>query len=249
MIGINGTPWFDLEPYLDLDALEKQKHLIAMGLTLANNLRAPTVGTQGIFYDQSMIELGDFAKNVMEDPNYEYKQILPILRTRGNVRMFCKYMYPTVALNDAIHLNTVKGGLDYANKHLKAECEDTPAFKYFEFLRKWINDQNIFKEWGRVIFFINEPGVQVVKHRDYPSGRSRRDNMMWISLDKRKNFWIWDEETDTKHYTTSRGLIFDNADWHGVDPTEYMGWSLRVDGVYTDEFLEKSGLRDWFSNE
>ena len=247
MIGVNGQPWFDLEPYLDLDSLEKQKHLIAMGLVLANQHRAPTVGVQDIFYDQSMIELGDFAKKVMEDPNYEHKDVLNILKTRGNIRMFCKYMYPTVALNDAIHLNTVKGGLDYWNKHLKAECEDTPAFKYFGFLRKWIDDQKIFKEWGRVIFFINEPGVEVVKHRDYPDGRTHKDNMMWINLDKRKNFWIWDDETKEKHYTNSRGLIFDNADWHGVDRTEYMGWSLRIDGVYSDEFLDKSNLREWFS--
>ena len=249
MIGVNGKPWFDLEPYLDLDALENQKHLIAMGLTLANSYRAPTVGVQDIFYDQSQIELGDFAKKIMEDPNYEHKNILNILKTRSNIRLFCKYMYPTVALNDAIHLNTVKGGLDYWNKHLAAKCEDTPTYKYFGFLRNWINAQGIFKEVGRVIFFINEPGVRVVNHRDYPDGRSHRDNMMWISLDNRKKFYIWDDETKTKHYTDSRGLIFDNGDWHGVDPTEYMGWSLRVDGIYSDEFLEKSGLTDWFKKQ
>jgi hypothetical protein len=246
MIGINGTPWFDLEPYLDMDSLEKQKHLIAMGLVLSNQYRAPTVGVQGIFHDQSMLELGDFAKKIMEDQEYEHKDILNILKSRSNIRMFCKYMYPTVALNDAIHLNTVKGGLDYWNKHLASECVDTPAYKYFGFLRKWINDQKIFSEVGRILFFINEPGVRVVNHRDYPDGRSHRDNMMWINLDKRKNFWIWDDETKEKHYTNSRALIFDNGDWHGVDPTEYMGWSLRIDGIYSDEFLEKSGLTDWF---
>jgi hypothetical protein len=155
-------------------------------------------------------------------------------------------MYDVVALNEAIHLRTVRNA-DYFNKHKEAYCVDTPAFKFFNFLKVWLEKQEIFSEYGRVVFFINEPGVHSIKHRDYPDGVSRRDQFIWISLDGRKNFWVWDDENKTQHNITSRAALFDNADWHGSDRCDYTGWSLRIDGVFSKSFLEKTGLGDHYS--
>jgi hypothetical protein len=83
-------------------------------------------------------------------------------------------------------------------------------------------------------------------HRDYPDGVSRRDNFIWINIDGRKKFWLWDDETKERIDITSRAVIFDNADWHGADPATFTGWSLRVDGVFSNAFLEKTGLKKWY---
>lgn len=245
MIPINGKPWIDLEPYIDIEALAEQKHKIAAALAASHHMRYPSiVGAQDNLYDQSLVECGDFAKNLAADPNYEHKNLLRLLGSPAKIQLFCKYMYDVVALNEAIHLRTARGG-NYFNKHLAEHCVDTPAMQYFTFFKNWLEAQNIFKEYGRVVFFINEPGVSSIKHRDYPDGVSRKDNFIWMSLDGRKNFWVWDDEKKEQHNITSRAALFDNAGWHGSDPTQYTGWSLRVDGIFSEEFKDKVGIRDW----
>ena len=246
MIGINGKPWFDLEPFIDIESLAEQKPKIAAALAASHSMRYPSiVGAQDNLYDQSLLELGDYAKNLIKDESYEHRNMLKLLGTAPKIQLFCKYMYDVVSLNEAIHLRTVRGA-DYFHKHLAENCVDTPAFKFFGFFRTWLEEQNIFSEYGRVVFFINEAGVSSIRHRDYPDGVSRKDNFIWMSLDGRKNFWVWDEEKQEQHTVTSRAAVFDNADWHGSDPCKYTGWSLRVDGVFSDEFLDKTGLRDWY---
>jgi hypothetical protein len=246
MIGVNGKPWIDLEPFVDIESLAAQKPKIAAALAASHSMRYPSiVGAQGNLYDQSLVELGDYAKTLIADPDYEYKHLIKLLGSAPKIQLFCKYMYDVVSLNEAIHLRTARVG-DYFHKHLAEHCVDTPAFQYFKFFREWLDAQNIFSEYGRVVFFVNEAGVSSIRHRDYPDGVSRKDNFIWMSLDGRKSFWIWDEEKQEQHNITSRAAVFDNADWHGSDPCKYTGWSLRVDGVFSDEFLDKTGLREHY---
>jgi len=247
MHNIKGQPWFDLEPYIDIEALSLQKHKIAAALAASHPFRYPSiVGAQDNLYDQSLVELGDFAKKLINDENYEHHNMLKLLGSAPKIQLFCKYMYDVVALNEAIHLRTVRGG-DYFNKHKAAHCVNTPAFKFFNFLKVWLEEQNIFSEYGRVVFFVNEPGVSSIRHRDYPDGVSRKDQFIWLSLDGRKNFWVWDDDEKVQHNVTSRVALFDNANWHGSDPCQYTGWSMRVDGVFSPAFLKKTGLEDFYN--
>ena len=242
---INGQPWIDLEPYIDIESLAAQKAKIAAALAASHPFRYPSiVGAQDNLYDQSLVELGDYAKSLIQDENYEHRNLLKLLGSAPKIQLFCKYMYDVVSLNEAIHLRTARGG-DYFNKHLADHCVDTPAFKFFNFLKVWLESQNIFSEYGRVVFFVNEAGVSSIRHRDYPDGISRHDNFIWLSLDGRKNFYVYDEEEDKNHYITSRVALFDNASWHGSDTCKYTGWSLRIDGVFSPEFRQKAGLEDY----
>lgn len=247
MIGINGKPWIDLDPYIDIKSLENQKAKICAALAASQQFRYPSVvGAQQNLFDQREIELSDLVKKIISDPLYEHAGLLKLLGSIPKVTLFAKYMYDAVSLNDAIHLRSCANG-NYANKHLASHCVDTPAFKYFKFLREWLNMQNIFSEYGRVVFFINEPGVQSVMHRDYPDGVSRKDNFVWLSLNGRKNFWVYDDVKDQKHNITSNSAIFDNADWHGSDPCKYTGWSLRIDGIFSESFLIRTGLKEYYA--
>lgn len=246
MITINDKAWIDLEPFIDIESLAVQKPKIAAALAASHQFRYPSlVGVQDNLHDQSLVELGDYAKKIARDPSYQHAKLLELLGSMPKIHLYCKYMYDVVSLNEAIHLRSVRGG-DYFNKHLASHCVDTPASKFFNFFREWLDAQNIFSEYGRTVFFINEPGVSSIKHRDYPDSISRKDNFIWMSLDGRKNFWVWDDVNDIKHNITSRAAVFDNANWHGSDPCQYTGWSLRVDGIFSDEFLDKTGLRDYY---
>lgn len=251
MININGLPWINLEPFIDIQSLVLQKPKIAAALAASHPFRYPChAGSQDNLYDQSLVELGDFSRKLIDDENYEHRDLLKLLGTAPKIHLFCKYMYDVVALSEAIHLRTTstfrtaRGG-DYFNKHKAEHCVDTPVFKFFNFLKVWLESQNIFKEYGRIVFFINEAGAASTKHRDYPDGVSRKDQFIWITLDGRKNFWVCDNK-GTKYNITSRAAVFDNANWHGSDPCKFTGWSLRVDGIFSDSFLEISGLRHWY---
>lgn len=246
MVGVDGKPWFDLEPFVDMESLLSKRAKIAAALAAVHHLRYPSlVGAQVNLYDQDLLELADYTKSVMEDPEYEHKDLIKLLGNEQKIHVFLKYMSKAVALNDAIHLRTVRGGR-YSNKHLAEHCVDTPAYRYFRFLKDWIDKQHIFRDYGRIVFFINEPGVPSAMHRDYPDGVSRRDNFIWLNIDGRKKFWLWDDDIKEKIDITSRAVIFDNADWHGSEPATYTGWSLRIDGVFSNVFLEKTGLKKWY---
>lgn len=246
MIGIKGKPWIDLEPFIDIESLASQKPKLAAALAASHQFRFPSVvGAQQNLYDQNDVELSDLVRKLIGNPLYEHANLIKLLGSIPKINLFAKYMYDAVSLNEAVHLRAVTGG-NYNNKHLASQCADTPAFKFFGFLREWLEMQNIFKEYGRVVFFINEPGVESVIHRDYPDGTSRDDHFIWMSFDGRKSFWIYDDEKKEKHTVTSRAAIFNNADWHGSDRCKYTGWSLRIDGIFTDDFLARAGLSDYY---
>lgn len=241
---INGLPWIDLEPYADLDALELDRWRFA--LAIAKNpalIFTSIVGTQLNLYDQGETELGDFAKRTHRQ-NEKDKEAYSQLESMARFYTYCKYMYPTQGLGQCMHIRTVKNDL-YNKKHLRDFCTDTPAAKSFEFFFQWLDRQQIFSEYGRAILFINEPGTSTTLHRDYPFPTSYKNQFVWITLGKTKNFFI-QEDNGSKHYVTSRCALFDNANWHGSDPCKYASWSLRVDGVFSPQFLDKSGLLEHF---
>jgi hypothetical protein len=130
-------------------------------------------------------------------------------------------------------------------KHLTSETIDTPVRKDFDFLFDWINKQEIFDEFGRVVVFLNPEGNCTPIHRDYPS-RSQKDQFLWIRFNKQKDFFVYDTDTQEKHFTKGYISTFDNHQWHGGEPSEVMGFSLRIDGIFSSEFLEKTGLINHF---
>jgi hypothetical protein len=132
-------------------------------------------------------------------------------------------------------------------KHLEKFTQDTTFRKDFEFIFDWLKKENIFKEIGRVQFFINPEGNCTPIHRDYAE-KSLKDQFIWIRFNKQKDFFVYDEDQNQKHFVQGHVCVFDNHQWHGSEPNEFMGFSLRVDGVFSTEFLEKTNLINHFKN-
>jgi hypothetical protein len=55
----------------------------------------------------------------------------------------------------------------------------------------------------------------------------------------RKAFFVEDKDSDTRHYIKSQVAWFDTANYHGSDTSPYSAFSIRVDGVFTDQFKKK----------
>jgi hypothetical protein len=242
---VNDQPWVDLSTHIDISALEQHQSAFAYAIAkYPEQIYTSLVGVQANLYDQTQIELGDFAKGLVGDPTSDARQIATKLGSLGRFYTYCKYMHPVVSLNQAMYIRVMKQD-HYSTKHLHDSCIDTPVTNDFKFLFEWIDSQNVFNEYGRVVMFINEPGVKTVTHRDYPNPRSHRNEFIWLTLNSLKRFFVLDND-GTKHYTDSRVIYFDNANWHGSEPCQFANWSLRIDGVFSDDFLNRTGLYDHF---
>jgi hypothetical protein len=242
---VNDLPWVDLSAHIDVSELEKNRSRFAYVIAkYPEHIYTSLVGVQANLYDQTQIELGDFAKGLVSNPDSEERQIANKLGSLGRFYTYCKYMHPVVSLNQAMYIRIMKQD-HYGSKHLRDSCIDTPITHEFDFLFNWIGSQNVFNEYGRVVMFINEPGVQTITHRDYPNPRSHRNEFIWLTLNSLKKFFVLNDD-GSKNYVDSPVAYFDNANWHGSDPSQFANWSLRIDGVFSDDFLNRTGLYDHF---
>jgi hypothetical protein len=159
---------------------------------------------------------------------------------------YVKYRYPTVALGRKLLLRTYANYHGaFALKHLARMNRDTPAYRFFPGLRSFIADSGAFSEVGRVIIFLTERGAQAEVHCDYADGKSRKDQFLWLNPGRRKPFFVLDTEF-RKRYLTGVCNTFDNSTWHGGDPADTATFTVRVDGKFSPEFLQRTGLTEHF---
>ncbi len=54
-----------------------------------------------------------------------------------------------------------------------------------------------------------------------------------------KRLFLWDEALARRTYVTGRAYWFNDHDYHGVDADPFFRYSVRVDGVFKPEFLDR----------
>lgn len=127
------------------------------------------------------------------------------------------------------------------NKHLSSCVVKRPIDNDFNFFYNWLEKQNIFSEYGRLVFFINYPGSYQIPHYDpMEKTREQPDEFIWINLNpSRKKFYLINEQTNEKFYAQGHVNWFNTDNFHGADPVEYACYALRVDGIFSDDFKSK----------
>jgi hypothetical protein len=243
---IEGQPWFDLEPYIDINALAVHQRDFALAIAAnPSHVVSGIVGTQRNLHDQTHTELGDFAKARINQSSDD-ADAFARLGSMARFYTYCKYMYPLTGLAQCLHIRTIKND-SYPRKHLSDSCVDTPLASSFDFLFSWLDSQDIFSQYGRVIMFLNEPGTMSTLHRDNPFHVSPKNQFIWISLGNEKRFFVLEDDV-RRHYITSRCAIFDNTNYHGSNPCQHASWSLRIDGVFSASMLQRTGLDQHFKS-
>lgn len=242
---INNQSWIDLTPFINIQPLEENKSKFAYVIAkYPEQIYTSLVGIQDNLFDTSLIELGDFAKSLATVNGID-KEMLMKLNSWPKFYTYCKYSHQVIGLNQAMYIRAMKKD-SYKEKHLRQGCIDTPITHEFDFLFNWLDNEYVFAEYGRILMFLNEPGVETIRHRDYPNSTSHKNEFIWLSLHDIKKFYVYDAENDKKDYITSKVAYFDNANWHGADPMPYANWSLRIDGVFSDNFLLRTGMKNHF---
>lgn len=96
-----------------------------------------------------------------------------------------------------------------------------------------------FKATGRMLVMYDDVARPVTAHRDHTSTEVCHE-FVWFRTNLRKPFYMLDHETGEKQYVASYSAWFDTVNqFHGSDPQEGLSFSVRVDGVFTDEFRKR----------
>lgn len=94
-----------------------------------------------------------------------------------------------------------------------------------------------FKSIGRIMLIFDKGEASITPHRDHVYSDQCHE-FIWFNSNKKKKFYVY--HSGVKKYITSYSAWFDTVNqFHGADPAGELNYSIRVDGIFTDEFRKK----------
>lgn len=241
MILINNQPFINLDPHLDIESFDLLHEKISYGIAKSYKFIVPCPVPKYNIYEQHLDSYFDTRqRDSISHPELSFHELNTYSMMKGSA-----------FVGSELSIKDVKAYPDdYRFKNLDRYTEIKEAGKNFNFLFDWIDKQRCFSEYGRVIFFISMPGQKGIIHNDYGDFKHKKDQFVWITGKVKKSFFIYDDLTNTKIYNTGRAIIFNNCDYHGTEnENHYVAWSLRIDGVFKDEWAKKINLENWKTKE
>lgn len=111
----------------------------------------------------------------------------------------------------------------------------TEAARDFPELMSFI-DTLPFERRGRMLIIYDDGGREVPAHRDHMEPEVCNE-FIWFRTNLNKPFYMFNPETGEKKFVDSYTCWFDAVNqYHGTDACDALSVSIRVDGVFTDEF-------------
>jgi hypothetical protein len=96
-----------------------------------------------------------------------------------------------------------------------------------------------FKAFGRMLIIYDDAPRPVPAHRDHLDQDTCYD-FVWLRTNLKKPFYMLNHKTSKKLHVKSYSAWFDAVNqFHGVDEEDGLSFSLRIDGIFTDEFKAK----------
>lgn len=238
MLGIDNKPFIDCSDFIDLQSLIDLEVEICTGIALSE-IKSGIYGP-GIVNAEKYGNFLFLSKMIDSDSklkkDYRWEDMSQEQR-RLFLKLYKKLYSPnnSVYLKDTENYTSLQAYLEKWNSTLYTYNNN---IKYFPNLKKWLDNLigNVFEEFGRTLFFIHEHDCELLTHRDGTKQRPHRNEFLWINPTGIKSFFIYNENTTERHYVTSKAVFFNDLDMHGGDKNDIMTWTLRIDGVFTEEF-------------
>jgi hypothetical protein len=96
-----------------------------------------------------------------------------------------------------------------------------------------------FKATGRMLIMYDNVARKVPAHRDHLETELCHE-FIWFRTNLKKPFFMLNHQTNEKKYVESYSAWFDSVNqYHGSDGVDGLSFSIRVDGVFTDEFRDQ----------
>lgn len=237
----------NLDELIDPTYFEDHYPELCKGMILSKQYVEPIeIGNQRAIRDPEHIEPVLYVKNVFSKTD-EYLELVESGFTPRDIHEYVKLRFPVMHLGYKLLLRTYSDySAKFGLKHLASANEDTPAMANFPCIQQWIKSQTVFSEVGRILFFVNEKDTHTPIHCDYADLRSRKDQFIWINPFEKKRFFVLDTQGE-KHYFAGRINTFDNATWHGSEPAKHSCFTIRIDGLFSEDFLTRANLTNHYA--
>lgn len=111
---------------------------------------------------------------------------------------------------------------------LKNEYLYNDSFEHFKFMEDFFNSLP-FKRVKKILLMVLPAGCETVIHRD-----PLRDRFIYLRPDFSKDFFVFDEDTKTKHYVDTLAAEWAFEEWHGADAKPYANYAIKVAGDLYD---------------
>jgi hypothetical protein len=241
MFLVNNKPFVSFDNYVDLNSLFELKPFVSTFIARNNHLIKPTKYVRGnllapentVWYYQNAFE-----QNINSIENNKLRTELIDLCNRD---LFGNYIIFEEEISSGPFTITTRYANNYTNKHLESNCTKIPEDSQLNFFYNWLDNQNIFKEYGRITIFLNYTGTSTVIHKDFPDvNQANSDEFIWLSFNNRKKFFLLDTSNNDKIYLPGHCLWFNTGNYHGSDPAEHACYSIRVDGIFSEDFKQKT---------
>ena len=252
--GINGKQYFDLDNIIDVETWKGLHPTICKGLVLSKHKKEGNLYTcAGIeaspHYGYRKFTYQAIAEYNALPTNHPIKVVGEELGGIGNRDQFVQYLKLALGAYDCyqfIFLKTEEGGWETRFD----EKAWTPDAEFFPELKLWLDNlvtTGIFKHLGRIIFFKQEHDTMPGIHRDLYQGTAtdypmHRHEFIHLTPDANKGMFLWNATTDTRTMIECRASFWNDLDWHSASPSPEQTYSLRIDGIFTDEFRQQLGI-------
>jgi len=258
--GINGSPYIDMEQYLDMGAFEKLQPEIIRGFAEAREFaKEGTWMKPGFNFDNMSYKLSwkpiyqamdEFMELPKDDPIYQGGiDLFKDFKNYKQRNKFTRYLKMAMGAYDPYiyYFLWEEGSWDDRTAPRKL----TEEAAYFPNVVKWVEDlipNGIFEHIGRVIFFHCEAEGIPFEHRDLDAKngidvvKPHRNEFIHIRPNTKKAFYLWDPESKNKTYLNTRAAWWNDVDWHGGEKIIEQSYSLRIDGKFTDQFRKQLGI-------
>lgn len=130
---------------------------------------------------------------------------------------------------------------DYLDLDRTDLWQRTDAASEFGELMSFI-DTLPFSSTGRMLIIYDDGGREVPAHQDHQEPEVCYE-FIWFRTNLGKPFYVLDQISGRKEYVDSYTAWFDTVNqFHGSDAVDRLTFSIRVDGVFTDEFRRQIPL-------
>lgn len=116
--------------------------------------------------------------------------------------------------------------------------ESTEEMHKFSLLMDFIETLP-FQATSRILIIYDDAATYVPAHRDHLNTEICHE-FLWFRTNKKKPFYMLNHKTGEKKYVDTHTAWFDSVNqFHGTDPYEGLSFSIRVDGIFSDEFKKQ----------
>ena len=247
--------YINLDQHMDIAGVLAMKPRISAFIANNGAHLKPIKYPNGCLFNRSLQGITDLQKQFELDPasysDAEYRKNCIVNDTFGSY-----VLYEEENVVQGSYSLNLRYPLDYRNKHKSSACRPIDQDCNFTFFYDWLDQQNIFVDYGRVNFFVTHRGSQTEIHRDYINSESDRSQLtpdqfdyisgsqepeqfILLNFSTRKQFFLFDPQDHKKYPIVGTCNWFNAGNFHGTEIVEQSGYSLRVDGTFSNEFYNK----------